>query len=416
MNRSRIALTVLVLSACTTAVAQEYELHIIPALSTFGIPEAYLWDVNDDGVGAGMMTFTRQLPNGNFSTTYAGYLWTEATGPQVYVEYSSIAGINNHGDMAAGNGVRWATGGFTPVPPLSGFPTIHPTDINDHGMFVGVSHWRSTSSTTYRRAIYWTQATGTVDLASHVASAWTARDVNNVGQIVGTTSFSLNEGSQRAYLFDTRTHVHTNLHNLLNGGVTSISKAASINNFGTVAGEGWNGSFTSGWTWNPGTGFTFLPALKQGDRDRVHPQGINDDDVVVGYATINASFDWRAFRWDPVRGMVDLNDLAHVPGSFILDRALAISNTGVIVGDGHYGPNWSPAVAFMLVPIETSCYADCDESTGPRILDIFDFLCFGNRFHAGDPYACDCDTATGPGVCDIFDFLCFGNDFSAGCN
>ena len=62
-----------------------------------------------------------------------------------------------------------------------------------------------------------------------------------------------------------------------------------------------------------------------------------------------------------------------------------------------------------------SCYADCDTSTGIGVLDIFDFLCFGNRFSAGDPYACDCDTSTGPNVCDIFDFLCFGNEFNAGC-
>ncbi len=64
---------------------------------------------------------------------------------------------------------------------------------------------------------------------------------------------------------------------------------------------------------------------------------------------------------------------------------------------------------------DSSCYPDCDQSTGPGVLDIFDFLCFGNRFTAGDPYACDCDTSTGPGICDIFDFLCFGNAFSAGC-
>lgn len=61
------------------------------------------------------------------------------------------------------------------------------------------------------------------------------------------------------------------------------------------------------------------------------------------------------------------------------------------------------------------CYPDCDTSTGPGVLDIFDFLCFGNRFGVNDPYACDCDTTTGPGVCDIFDFICFGNRFAAGC-
>ena len=63
----------------------------------------------------------------------------------------------------------------------------------------------------------------------------------------------------------------------------------------------------------------------------------------------------------------------------------------------------------------TACYVDCDTGTGAEVLDIFDFLCFQNRFAAGDPYACHCALNTGPGVCDIFDFLCFLNTFQAGC-
>ncbi len=63
----------------------------------------------------------------------------------------------------------------------------------------------------------------------------------------------------------------------------------------------------------------------------------------------------------------------------------------------------------------TPCYPDCDQSTGVGVLDIFDFLCFGNAFAANQPYACNCDLSTGNNVCDIFDFLCFGNEFAAGC-
>jgi outer membrane protein assembly factor BamB len=61
------------------------------------------------------------------------------------------------------------------------------------------------------------------------------------------------------------------------------------------------------------------------------------------------------------------------------------------------------------------CYADCDQSTGAGVLDVFDFLCFQNSFVAGEPYACDCDTSTGNRVCDVFDFLCFQDAFVAGC-
>ena len=58
------------------------------------------------------------------------------------------------------------------------------------------------------------------------------------------------------------------------------------------------------------------------------------------------------------------------------------------------------------------CYADCDRS---GVLDLIDFICFGNSFVLGEPSACDCDTSTGPGVCDLIDFLCFQNAFARGC-
>jgi len=68
-----------------------------------------------------------------------------------------------------------------------------------------------------------------------------------------------------------------------------------------------------------------------------------------------------------------------------------------------------------LLLVETPCLADCDQSTGPGSLDIFDFLCFQDRFVNSDPRACACDTSTGLGVCDIFDFLCFQDAFASGC-
>lgn len=61
------------------------------------------------------------------------------------------------------------------------------------------------------------------------------------------------------------------------------------------------------------------------------------------------------------------------------------------------------------------CAADCDESTGRGVLDVFDYLCFQSRYDARAPYACDFDTSTGPLVCDIFDFLAFQNAYAAGC-
>jgi hypothetical protein len=54
------------------------------------------------------------------------------------------------------------------------------------------------------------------------------------------------------------------------------------------------------------------------------------------------------------------------------------------------------------------CPADCD---GSGTLDLFDFLCFVNRYNAGDRFG-DC---TDEGAFDFFDFVCFISLFNEGC-
>jgi hypothetical protein len=61
-----------------------------------------------------------------------------------------------------------------------------------------------------------------------------------------------------------------------------------------------------------------------------------------------------------------------------------------------------------------ACYANCDNSTSPPILNVSDFLCFQARFAAGEPYA-NCDGSTTPPVLNIVDFICFMNAFASGC-
>lgn len=60
------------------------------------------------------------------------------------------------------------------------------------------------------------------------------------------------------------------------------------------------------------------------------------------------------------------------------------------------------------------CRANCDESTSAPILNVNDFVCFLNRFSAGDPRAnCDCSTST-PAL-NVNDFTCFLNLYATGC-
>ncbi|MBL9030119.1 MAG: immunoglobulin domain-containing protein [Phycisphaerae bacterium] len=62
----------------------------------------------------------------------------------------------------------------------------------------------------------------------------------------------------------------------------------------------------------------------------------------------------------------------------------------------------------------TVCYANCDGSTAPPVLNVNDFTCFLNKYAAGDPSA-NCDGSTAPPVLNVNDFLCFINGFAAGC-
>jgi DNA-binding beta-propeller fold protein YncE len=60
------------------------------------------------------------------------------------------------------------------------------------------------------------------------------------------------------------------------------------------------------------------------------------------------------------------------------------------------------------------CYANCDGSATPPVLNVLDFNCFLNRFAGGEPYG-NCDGSTTPPVFNVLDFNCFLNRFAAGC-
>ncbi|MBL9031675.1 MAG: choice-of-anchor B family protein [Phycisphaerae bacterium] len=66
---------------------------------------------------------------------------------------------------------------------------------------------------------------------------------------------------------------------------------------------------------------------------------------------------------------------------------------------------WTPGCA---------CYANCDGSTTLPVLNVNDFVCFQNKFAAGDLYA-NCDGSVTPPVLNVNDFVCYLNAFAAGC-
>jgi hypothetical protein len=103
-------------------------------------------------------------------------------------------------------------------------------------------------------------------------------------------------------------------------------------------------------------------------------------------------------------------------GLFTVGLADPNDLNGDLLDEPRLHPRRGGAAAFFahilgeIIADSQECYADCDP-VGPGTLNIFDFICFQDRFFNGDPYA-DCD---GNGVLDIFDFLCFQDAYDAGC-
>jgi hypothetical protein len=98
-------------------------------------------------------------------------------------------------------------------------------------------------------------------------------------------------------------------------------------------------------------------------------------------------------------------------GPFTLASTIGDPLAGSIVSSGQY----SLGTGFIAVVTgPPPCYANCDGSTTPPVLNVLDFSCFLNKFAAGDA-AANCDGSTTPPVLNVLDFSCFLNEFAAGC-
>jgi hypothetical protein len=78
------------------------------------------------------------------------------------------------------------------------------------------------------------------------------------------------------------------------------------------------------------------------------------------------------------------------------------------------GHTSSGIISVLLSTGPAPCYANCDASTIPPLLNVNDFNCFVNQYAAGDSYA-NCDASTIPPILNVVDFLCFMNRYASGC-
>ena len=121
-----------------------------------------------------------------------------------------------------------------------------------------------------------------------------------------------------------------------------------------------------------------------------------------GGATIHHLAKWTGSAWEEVSTGLD--------GPVY---ALVSFNNNLQVG-GAFGQSYTPRVLPFWGQYTCGCYANCDLSTAAPVLNVGDFVCFLNKFAAGDNYA-NCDGSTATPTLNVSDFTCFLNRFAAGC-
>jgi probable HAF family extracellular repeat protein len=148
------------------------------------------------------------------------------------------------------------------------------------------------------------------------------------------------------------------------------TEVADINDLGVATGKHRSADFSTfdGYVWSAGSGSVLLPRLVPNQPLSVLPAAINDAGTVVGMADAGGRA-YHAFVWSATNGIHDLNTLVSgLPAGFVLDRALEVNDEGLIVGDGHFGPNWSSSQAFVLIPQDIVSVPQANPGSSVRVV------------------------------------------------
>jgi probable HAF family extracellular repeat protein len=243
-------------------------------------------------------------------------------------------------------------------------------DINDHGWVTGIAN-----TDVGRRAFVWTPQTGMQDIGSLGGGGLESigLHINNQGQVAGW--------SMTGAGYDTHAYVWSSgegMQDLGKGAAWALNNQGAVVNGGQLLPPGGTAqtlpSGFSAYTLNdnergdvagvsivrPGVEHAVVwrnggAAIDLGDfaggYDSSRALGINDAGFVVGYGTTDGpSLGWvRAAIWNPEGVMTNLNDLIPSASGWALAEAMAINESGQIVG---WGTNsLGQTHAFLLTPV-----------------------------------------------------------------
>ncbi len=266
-----------------------------------------------------------------------------------------VAGFDE-GSPQSYQGYFWESGSWTPIGVLPGTNESIASDIDSAGRIVGQSFILGPGGPDL--AVMWDAGVLT-DLGT-LGGSTSARGINDVGQVVGTSTANLpgGEQKQRGFLWE-------------NGQMTALdplpgdtgSGAADINEVGQICGSSTHFSppyFTISRPslWDDGAVIYLgsLPGFSQGGA-----AAINNHGQVVGSLALSSSGPRTAFIWqDGI--MYNLNDLIPGDSGWNLRGAADINDAGQIVGYGFLSPQDEYSRAFLLKPlIPCSGDSQCDD-------------------------------------------------------
>jgi hypothetical protein len=233
-------------------------------------------------------------------------------------------------------------------------------------------------------------------------------------QVIGTSSTTADYMSQWSYDVVTPTTLGTFATGPIT--ITTVGQGHNTNtalwvydsNFNAIEGYGNDGSSTNGgapstsqipsWltrTYAPGTYYLALSTSHLNNN-----KGTPCDDSIAFSASL----------LDFPNAIVSSSFDAAVNVAFAVKDAAGTTQFPATRPAGAFEVMWYK----FTVATPPACYANCDNSTVPPVLNVIDFTCFLQKFAAGDPYA-NCDHSTTPPVLNVIDFTCFLQKFAAGC-
>ncbi len=361
-----------------------YDGTVVRNIGSLGGANVYVAGLNDAGQVAGTSLNEHGIENAFVWSAGGGMLGIHsgAGGGRSYGQainsHGVVTGSFSHAPDGPERPFRWsAAGGAEDLGLAPGLPWPSAGRVlNDAGLIAGVA----TIDDEQTHAFVWTRSGGTVAIDTRGSVESTPVAVGAGGEVAGNRLASFEDGGDRPFLW-TRTG---GMVDLGTGRGTTAWVNAMTPGLHIAGGIGYADGRQRAMSWTRRGGMRELGTL--GGRTSV-ARDVNARGQIVGFAEDQAGA-MRAFVWSADGGMLDLNQaLRRAPPGLVLDHALSINDSGVIVassnaglvllrpGGGHSGGHvpghvLGPVVAPASVTIGTRLEAKVgfmdDDGTGTR--------------------------------------------------